>query len=173
MHDVESPYPEEAALSLPKLCLISGFGTPHFRFHSIVGARLVTLYRFLGIVHVKFNRLYRSLCHRYIHWHAMNADLESFAPPNQAKSQELPGTDVPDRPPQKKTPWTAFLSFIWDSDSHLKSPEERRLLFKLDCAMLSCLCLGEGRHHMLEADRQVSSANTWIRPTSPTPTILA
>ena len=44
----------------------------------------------------------------------------------------------------KKSIKDAFLSFIWDSDTHLKSPEERRLLFKLDCAMLSCLCLGEG-----------------------------
>lgn len=50
--------------------------------------------------------------------------------------------DVEGQSQKKKTLWTGFLSFIWDSDSHLKSPEERRLLFKLDCAMLSCLCLG-------------------------------
>ncbi|WVQ74723.1 hypothetical protein IAR50_004327 [Cryptococcus sp. DSM 104548] len=36
----------------------------------------------------------------------------------------------------------SFRNFIWDSDSHLKSPEERRLLFKLDCCILPCLCLG-------------------------------
>jgi ACS family pantothenate transporter-like MFS transporter len=48
-------------------------------------------------------------------------------------------------PPEerKKTIWTSFLSFIWDNDTHLKSPEERKLLFKLDCVMLPCLCLGE------------------------------
>ncbi|WVQ82693.1 hypothetical protein IAT38_004825 [Cryptococcus sp. DSM 104549] len=38
--------------------------------------------------------------------------------------------------------WVALASFFWDSDSHLKSPEERRLLFKLDLALLPCLCLG-------------------------------
>ena len=41
--------------------------------------------------------------------------------------------------------WQAFRSFIWDSDSHLKSAAERRMLFKLDLAMLPCLCLGECR----------------------------
>jgi ACS family pantothenate transporter-like MFS transporter len=58
-------------------------------------------------------------------------------------SSTAAGQDVvqyEDKP--KRTLWTGFLSFIWDSDSHLKSPEERRLLFKLDCAMLPCLCLG-------------------------------
>jgi len=61
-----------------------------------------------------------------------------------------------------KTLWTGFLSFIWDSDSHLKSPEERRLLFKLDCAMLSCLCLGgyqlEHRRVMSRREGEPSSA---------------
>ncbi|WWD01769.1 hypothetical protein V866_008715 [Kwoniella sp. B9012] len=42
----------------------------------------------------------------------------------------------------KQSPWLRFRSFIWDSDTHLKSPAERRLLWKLDTAMLTCLCLG-------------------------------
>ncbi|ODN76504.1 hypothetical protein L202_05171 [Cryptococcus amylolentus CBS 6039] len=52
--------------------------------------------------------------------------------------------DTP-RPSTKRTKatfWVAVQSFLWDSDSHLKSPEERRLLFKLDCCVLPCLCLG-------------------------------
>jgi ACS family pantothenate transporter-like MFS transporter len=36
----------------------------------------------------------------------------------------------------------SFQSFIWDNDTHLKSPEERRLLLKLDAAILSIGCLG-------------------------------
>lgn len=48
-----------------------------------------------------------------------------------------------DSPSGKKTVWQAFRSFIWDSDTHLKSAAERRMLFKLDLAMLPCLCLGE------------------------------
>ncbi|PLB48448.1 MFS general substrate transporter [Aspergillus steynii IBT 23096] len=35
-----------------------------------------------------------------------------------------------------------FRSFIWDTDSHLKSPEERWLLRKLDIALLTTGCLG-------------------------------
>lgn len=45
-------------------------------------------------------------------------------------------------PPTKRSLKDAFLSHIWDTDTHLKSPAERRLLFKLDVAMLTCLCLG-------------------------------
>lgn len=33
-------------------------------------------------------------------------------------------------------------SYIWDADSHLKSPEERRLLLKLDLAILTIGCFG-------------------------------
>ncbi|KAJ5747718.1 uncharacterized protein N7511_009414 [Penicillium nucicola] len=39
-------------------------------------------------------------------------------------------------------PRRSFRSFIWDTDTHLKSPEERRLLLKLDAAILSIGCLG-------------------------------
>ncbi|WWC72959.1 uncharacterized protein I206_106923 [Kwoniella pini CBS 10737] len=38
--------------------------------------------------------------------------------------------------------WLAIRSFIWDTDTYLKSPEERRLLLKLDLCILPCLCLG-------------------------------
>ncbi|KAH8807539.1 pantothenate transporter liz1 [Xylogone sp. PMI_703] len=36
----------------------------------------------------------------------------------------------------------SFRSFIWDTDTHLKSAEERRLLRKLDFAILSIGCFG-------------------------------
>ncbi|KAL3482084.1 major facilitator superfamily domain-containing protein [Aspergillus californicus] len=39
-------------------------------------------------------------------------------------------------------PRRSFRSFIWDTDTHLKTPEERRLLLKLDAAILSIGCLG-------------------------------
>ncbi|KAH8657930.1 pantothenate transporter liz1 [Xylariales sp. PMI_506] len=35
-----------------------------------------------------------------------------------------------------------FRSFIWDTDTHLKSPEERKLLRKLDIAILTISCYG-------------------------------
>lgn len=39
-------------------------------------------------------------------------------------------------------PRRSFRSFIWDTDTHLKSPAERRFLLKLDSAILSVGCLG-------------------------------
>ncbi|RAH45363.1 pantothenate transporter liz1 [Aspergillus brunneoviolaceus CBS 621.78] len=45
---------------------------------------------------------------------------------------------VDSSPPPRRT----FRSFIWDTDTHLKTPEERRLLLKLDAAILSIGCLG-------------------------------
>lgn len=42
----------------------------------------------------------------------------------------------------KKSPRRSFRSFIWDTDTHLKSPEERRLLRKLDWSILTIGCLG-------------------------------
>lgn len=41
-----------------------------------------------------------------------------------------------------RSPKRSFRSFIWDTDTHLKPPEERRLLLKLDAAILSIGCLG-------------------------------
>ena len=43
-------------------------------------------------------------------------------------------------PPAKQR--RSFRSFIWDIDTHLKDPEEQRLLLKLDAAILSIGCLG-------------------------------
>ncbi len=39
-------------------------------------------------------------------------------------------------------PSRSFRSFIWDTDTHLKSPEERKLLRKLDWSILTIGCLG-------------------------------
>lgn len=61
------------------------------------------------------------------------------------------GIDYADNEPpiiaQAATPPTtkqhrSFRSFIWDTDTHLKSPEERKLLLKLDWSILSIGCLG-------------------------------
>ncbi|KAI0137121.1 pantothenate transporter liz1 [Xylariales sp. AK1849] len=41
-----------------------------------------------------------------------------------------------------KTPSRSFRSFIWDTDTHLKSHEERILLRKLDYSILTIGCLG-------------------------------
>ncbi|KAJ7075187.1 pantothenate transporter liz1 [Mycena belliarum] len=38
--------------------------------------------------------------------------------------------------------WPKLRSFIWDSDGHLKSPEERALIRKLDFGILVVSCLG-------------------------------
>jgi hypothetical protein len=65
---------------------------------------------------------------------ASGLDTDVLTPPTAEKV-------IPEE--RKKTLWTGFLSFVWDSDTHLKSKEERRLLYKLDCAMLTCLCLGD------------------------------
>ena len=43
----------------------------------------------------------------------------------------------PSNPPRR-----SFRSFIWDTDTHLKTPEEQRLLLKLDISILSIGCLG-------------------------------
>lgn len=49
-----------------------------------------------------------------------------------------------DRSPPASTsqPRRSFRSFIWDTDPHLKSPEEQRLLLKLDVSILTIGCLG-------------------------------
>ncbi|KAK7721106.1 hypothetical protein SLS64_001401 [Diaporthe eres] len=43
---------------------------------------------------------------------------------------------------KKKPPSRSFRSFIWDTDTHLKTPEERKLLRKLDWSILTIGCLG-------------------------------
>jgi ACS family pantothenate transporter-like MFS transporter len=44
--------------------------------------------------------------------------------------------------PSSNPPRRSFRSFIWDTDTHLKTPEEQRLLLKLDISILSIGCLG-------------------------------
>ena len=43
---------------------------------------------------------------------------------------------------EKESPKRSFRSFIWDTDTHLKSSEERKLLRKLDWSILTIGCLG-------------------------------
>ncbi|KAM5354956.1 hypothetical protein ACJ41O_001602 [Fusarium nematophilum] len=43
---------------------------------------------------------------------------------------------------EKEAPKRSFRSFIWDTDTHLKTPEERKLLRKLDWSILTIGCLG-------------------------------
>lgn len=56
------------------------------------------------------------------------------------KQVEASTTPIPssnDTPPRR-----TFRSFIWDTDTHLKSPAEKRLLLKLDASILTIGCLG-------------------------------
>ncbi|KAL3421357.1 major facilitator superfamily transporter [Phlyctema vagabunda] len=43
---------------------------------------------------------------------------------------------------EEQRPKKSFRSFIWDTDTHLKSPEERKLLRKLDFSILTIGCIG-------------------------------
>ncbi|CAG8076158.1 unnamed protein product [Penicillium salamii] len=66
---------------------------------------------------------------------------------NSPPKQPLPETTViksttEDEIEDSKPPKRSFRSFIWDTDTHLKSPEEKHLLLKLDAALLSIGCLG-------------------------------
>ncbi|KAL4861798.1 hypothetical protein BDV12DRAFT_190839 [Aspergillus spectabilis] len=45
-------------------------------------------------------------------------------------------------PTTQDAPRRSFRSFIWDTDTHLKSLEEKHLLLKLDIAILTTGCLG-------------------------------
>ncbi|KAL4948204.1 major facilitator superfamily domain-containing protein [Aspergillus filifer] len=47
-----------------------------------------------------------------------------------------------DTPPGPEEPRRSFRSFIWDTDTHLKTPEKQRLLLKLDVSMLTIGCFG-------------------------------
>ncbi|WWD03818.1 hypothetical protein V865_001874 [Kwoniella europaea PYCC6329] len=46
------------------------------------------------------------------------------------------------KPTSKKGKWQKFVSFIWDSDYYEKSDAERKLVFKLDCFMLTAMTIG-------------------------------
>jgi hypothetical protein len=69
-----------------------------------------------------------------------------------------------------KTPKRKWVSYIWDSLD--KSPEERRLVLKLDCALLTFASLGGHHNNSLPVDFvllimiQATSSNISIRPIS-------
>ncbi|KAF2171780.1 hypothetical protein M409DRAFT_18013 [Zasmidium cellare ATCC 36951] len=54
----------------------------------------------------------------------------------------VPDIAVGHQEPQNVSFWTKLVSHIWDSDQHLKSPEERALVRKLDFGILICATLG-------------------------------
>jgi len=84
-------------------------------------------------------------CHLFVDTMALSLDIDNFTPIQQSLArddQQANGVQMGAPEPRKKTLWTGFLSFIWDTDTYLKSPEERHFLFKLDLAMLTCLSLG-------------------------------
>lgn len=66
-------------------------------------------------------------------------------------------------PPSEVSLWTRFRSFIWDSDTHLKSKEERRFLLKLDVCVLTTLCLGWFCKYL----DQSNLSNAYVRPSPP------
>lgn len=47
-----------------------------------------------------------------------------------------------DAQPTPTSPFKRFLYHLWDNDQHLKSPEERKLVRKLDFGILICATLG-------------------------------
>ncbi|KAL4787746.1 major facilitator superfamily domain-containing protein [Aspergillus varians] len=58
------------------------------------------------------------------------------------RKQADTATTAIDSPSSENAPRRSFRSFIWDTDTHLKSPEEQRLLLKLDVSILTIGCLG-------------------------------
>ncbi|OJJ05579.1 hypothetical protein ASPVEDRAFT_153770 [Aspergillus versicolor CBS 583.65] len=58
---------------------------------------------------------------------------------DQVKQAETSTTTLPEN---DASPPRTFRSFIWDTDTHLKSPAEKRLLLKLDVSILTIGCLG-------------------------------
>ncbi|GFZ49387.1 hypothetical protein JCM24511_07507 [Saitozyma sp. JCM 24511] len=57
-----------------------------------------------------------------------------------------------------KGKWQKFVSLIWDSDYYEKSDAERKLVFKLDCALLTCLCFG----FLMKYIDQTNLANAYV-----------
>lgn len=84
---------------------------------------------------------------------------------SQANEAVIPSS-VPKVQEAPKRRWT---SYIWDTFD--KSPEERRLLFKLDTAILTFASLGKLKLNFildlwLTSYDQVISSNIWIKSTS-------
>ncbi|OCF77013.1 hypothetical protein I204_02722 [Kwoniella mangroviensis CBS 8886] len=57
-----------------------------------------------------------------------------------------------------KGPWQKFVSWIWDPDYYEKSNAERKLVFKLDCALLSLLRFG----WLMKYIDQTNLANAYV-----------
>ncbi|KAI5478419.1 hypothetical protein MNV49_005168 [Pseudohyphozyma bogoriensis] len=51
-----------------------------------------------------------------------------------------------------------LLDFIWDADTHLKTPEERKLLFKIDLLILLPICLS----WLMKYIDQINLANAYV-----------
>jgi hypothetical protein len=111
-----------------------------------------------------------------------------------ASTGDMPATTaagIDDRsasPVIPQTRWTKFVSLVWDSDYYLKSPTERRLVFKLDCMILSVVCeltsrsdrssltcrfglVHEGPYRVLiSTHTHAETCSTLTKPTWPMPT---
>ncbi|KAL4811330.1 major facilitator superfamily domain-containing protein [Aspergillus unguis] len=59
-----------------------------------------------------------------------------------SEQKEPDAKTIPTSGSNEDIPRRSFRSFIWDTDTHLKTPAERRLLLKLDISILSIGCLG-------------------------------
>lgn len=75
----------------------------------------------------------------------------------------------------QKNPKKRWVSYIWDTFD--KSPEERRLLFKLDAAILTFASLGKTAWMQISSIvnltlRKVISSSTWTRSTLTMPLSL-
>lgn len=69
-----------------------------------------------------------------------NMDADKKAP--SVRSEPVADVEVGHHESRPVSPWTKFVSHIWDSDIHLKSPQERALVRKLDFGILICATLG-------------------------------
>ena len=69
-----------------------------------------------------------------------NMNVDKKAP--SVRSEPVADVEVGQYEPRPASPWTKFVSHIWDSDTHLKSPQERALVRKLDFGILICATLG-------------------------------
>jgi ACS family pantothenate transporter-like MFS transporter len=78
-------------------------------------------------VYAEMNNESQTSSGKHIHHHGVEVD---------------PLSDIQTDPSPSNTPRRSFRSFIWDTDTHLKTPQEQRLLLKLDIAILSIGCLG-------------------------------
>lgn len=84
--------------------------------------------------------------------------LESFSTPIMSRSAQAEEAAVDSAIPQaQKAVKRKWVSYIWDTFD--KSPEERRLLFKLDSAILTFASLGE---HLVVPCHRWSRKTNWL-----------